>query len=138
MQKNTTYDAFAFSVVHYYCTKYDQNFNKVIDMTTGERIKELRRQHELLQSELGKKVGCSTQRISNIERGVTQLPADLATKIADVFEVTVEELTQDGLPNLYRLAKDEETLLQLYRSLEENDRQVLIRMFDMFLNSRKK
>lgn len=106
-------------------------------MTTGERIKELRRQREMLQSELGKRVGCSTQRISNIERGVTQLPADLAAKIADVFEVTVEEITRDDMPEMYRLSQEEQALIQIYRGLEENDRLVLLRMYDMFMKSRK-
>ena len=106
-------------------------------MTTGERIKELRRQHEMLQSELGKKVGCSKQRISNIERGITQLPADLASKIADVFEVTVEEISRDDLPEMYRLSQEEQALIQIYRGLSENDRLVLLRMYDMFLKSRK-
>ena len=116
----------------------DNMYNKAIDMTTGERIKELRRQHEMLQSELGKKVGCSKQRISNIERGVTQLPADLAAKIADVFEVTVEEMTCDDLPVMYRLSQEEQSLIKIYRKLEENDRQVLLRIYDIFLKSRKK
>ena len=106
-------------------------------MTTGERIKELRRQREMLQSELGKRVGCSTQRISNIERGVTQLPADLAAKIADVFEVTVEEITCDDMPEMYLLSQEEQALIQIYRSLEKNDRLVLLRMYDMFMKSRK-
>lgn len=106
-------------------------------MTTGERIKELRCQREMLQSELGKRVGCSTQRISNIERGITQLHADLAAKIADVFDVTVEEITCDDKPEMYRLSQEEQALLQIYRSLEQNDRLVLLRMFDMFMKSRK-
>ena len=106
-------------------------------MTTGERIRNYRQQNKMLQEDLARKVGCSKQKISNIERGVTQLPADLATQIANVFEITVEELTRDDMPELIRLSKDEQTLLQLYRSLEENDRIVLIRMFDMFLKSRE-
>ena len=105
-------------------------------MTTGERIEELRRQREMLQSELGKRVGCSTQRISNIERGVTQLPADLAAKIAVALSVSVDEITSEESPELYRLSREEQILIRMFRGLEEKDRIMLIKMFDMFMKNK--
>ena len=38
-------------------------------MTIGERIKELRAEADLCQSELGKAIGFSAQVVSNVERG---------------------------------------------------------------------
>jgi transcriptional regulator with XRE-family HTH domain len=38
-------------------------------MTIGERIKELRAEANLRQSELGKAIGFSAQVVSNVERG---------------------------------------------------------------------
>ena len=50
----------------------------------------------------------------------------------------MEEITRDDLPEMYRLSYEEQSLIQIYRSLEKNDRMVLLRMYDMFLKSRKK
>ena len=105
-------------------------------MTTGEHIKELRNERGMLQSELGQKVGCTAQRISNIERGVTQLPADLAARIAAALNVSVDELTSSDNPELYRLSKEEQVLIRMFRGLKEKDRLMLIRMFNMFMQNK--
>lgn len=58
----------------------------------GENIKRLRRQQELKQAVLASKLNIGRQTLSAYERGVT-LPDVLALiKIADYFEVTLDEL----------------------------------------------
>jgi transcriptional regulator with XRE-family HTH domain len=62
-------------------------------MTTGERIKELRKQAGYTQKEFGKKINKSAQVISNWERGYTTgiTENDIST-IAAIFGVTTDYL----------------------------------------------
>lgn len=55
--------------------------------TTGTRIKELRKESGLSQDQLGDKVGCTGQVISNIERGYTGTKSELIRNIAAFFHV---------------------------------------------------
>lgn len=61
-------------------------------MTIGKRIKELRTEAGLLQSELGKAIGFSSQIISNIERGYTQPSTELVNRCAAYFGVPADYL----------------------------------------------
>lgn len=61
-------------------------------MTIGKRIKELRTEADLLQSELGKAVGVSSQVISNIERGYTKPSTELVNRCAKYFGVPADYL----------------------------------------------
>ena len=61
-------------------------------MTIGKRIKELRTDADLLQSELGKAVAVSSQVISNIERGYTKPSTELVNRCAKYFGVPADYL----------------------------------------------
>ena len=61
-------------------------------MTVGKRIKDLRTEANLLQSELGKAVGVSAQVISNIERGYTKPSTELVNRCAKYFGVPADYL----------------------------------------------
>ena len=59
-------------------------------MTVGKRIKDLRTEANLLQSELGKAIGFSAQVVSNIERGYTQPSTELVNRCAAYFGVPAD------------------------------------------------
>ena len=56
------------------------------------RIKSLRIEKGLSQTELSEQIGCTQQSLSKIENGIQVPGVDLAFKIADFFSVTVEFL----------------------------------------------
>lgn len=58
----------------------------------GIRIKQLRKESGILQSELGEFTCCSGQVISNIERGYTKPTPEQITKIAEYFNVPTDYL----------------------------------------------
>lgn len=67
-------------------------------MPLENRLKEFRARKDINQQDLGKLVGASRQTISLIERGDYSPSVTLAIKIAQYFEVSVEEifiLTED-------------------------------------------
>lgn len=61
-------------------------------MNTGNRIKELRKTHELTQEELAALVGVSRQTIISLEKGKFDPSLSLAFEIARVFKTTVDEM----------------------------------------------
>ena len=56
------------------------------------KIKELRKQHKLSQSELADAVGTTRQTITSIEVGKYTASLVLAYKIAHYFNLTIEEV----------------------------------------------
>lgn len=62
------------------------------DMKLQNRVRELRAKHRLSQGDLGKAIGSSRQTISLIERGDYAPSIVLSLKIAQIFNVPVEEI----------------------------------------------
>lgn len=54
---------------------------------TGQRVKELRTEAGLSQADLAAHVGCSSQVISNVERGYTNTTSILIKNLAEYFNV---------------------------------------------------
>lgn len=62
----------------------------------GEKLRTLRKQHNLTMRELADKLGLSTHGyIGDLESGRRQPSLELAVKIADLFGVTVDQLARD-------------------------------------------
>jgi len=61
-------------------------------MSVGDRIKKLRNEHGLKQTELAKKVNSSSQVISNWERGYTALSHDDVVRLADALDTSTAYL----------------------------------------------
>ncbi len=59
-------------------------------MTIGERIKELRTEANLRQSELGKAIGFSAQVVSNVERGYSFPSTEFVNRSAACFGVPAD------------------------------------------------
>lgn len=56
------------------------------------RIEEIRKERGILQEDLAKKLGVSRQTISSLERGRYNPSIFLAFRIAQYFEMTIEEI----------------------------------------------
>lgn len=98
--------------------------NRNFLMTISKRIKSLRTESGLHQSELGKAVGVSAQVISNIERGYTKPSTELVNRCAKYFGVPADYLLgrttekystteQKEAPALFAKIKDRMDQLQL-------------------------
>jgi transcriptional regulator with XRE-family HTH domain len=58
-------------------------------MAVGDRIKELRRKHNLTQDELAMRMGTTKQTIHKYENNiVTNIPSDKIEQLAEIFGVT--------------------------------------------------
>lgn len=61
-------------------------------MTLGQHITKLRKERKLSQNELGKKVGTSGDIIGRYERDEVKPSIEVASKIADILEVSLDFL----------------------------------------------
>lgn len=97
-------------------------------MTVGQRLREVRGTKTL--NEFSEKLGVKASNISNIENGRSLMSVDLAIKISELYNVSLDWLlrgtgTRDGAPpqasdpkvdnNYITISKDE--LLDLYKRL---------------------
>lgn len=55
-------------------------------------IRELQRDHDLTQVQMGKILSCSQRVYSNYERGELDIPTEILIKLADFYEVSVDYL----------------------------------------------
>lgn len=62
----------------------------MLNITFGERLKELRTKEHMTQTELGEKVGKSKQWVSELERGHIKLSFDMAVTLSKLFGKTPE------------------------------------------------
>ncbi|MCG2618196.1 helix-turn-helix transcriptional regulator [Terrimonas sp. NA20] len=103
-------------------------------MTFGEHITTLRKRKSLSQADLGKLVGTSGDIIGKYERDEVKPSIEVASKIADALEVSLDYLVgktsvEIGSRTLNRL--------QDIQKLNEHDKATVLEILDAFLRDRK-
>ena len=63
----------------------------------SQNIKYLRNRHKLSQQELSEKLGVPRSSLSDYERGHTQLGLDSLIRLADIFDVKIDDLLRSNL-----------------------------------------
>ena len=86
----------------------------------GKKIKSLRSVRDLTQEQMAERLGISRQKYARIENGLNNVTLDILSRIADILDVTVSDIT---------CVLDEEPRV-VYRSSEGNDSSVT-KIFDM-------
>lgn len=104
-------------------------------MSLGDRIREIREDQGLKQSDLAGRVGTSQSTISQLEKGKQNPSYRTLQKIADALDVSVGYLL--GEEELEELSEEEEAFFREYRGLSEDARRQL-REYSAFLQQRSK
>ncbi len=60
----------------------------------GSRIKALRSAKDLTQEQIADKIGVSRQKYARIESGANSITLDILSKVAEVLDVTVSDITK--------------------------------------------
>lgn len=68
-----------------------------VDAYVGQRLKQLRRDQNLSQTELGRAVGVTFQQIQKYEKGQNRMSMSRIWKLCQFFEVTPNFFLQDLL-----------------------------------------
>lgn len=105
----------------------------------GERLKELRENQCMKQSDLADYLNVSRQSVGGYENGTTEPPMDIIIKIADKFNVTCDyllgrtdekynfnSLSAEDTELLLKLCEDKHTLLKLYENKD-----VLLKLYEV-------
>jgi len=103
-------------------------------MTFGQHITSIRKRVGLSQSELGKKVGTSGDIIGKYERDEVKPSIEVASKIADVLEVSLDFLL--GKTSI-QMDKANMKRLQDVEALPEEDRLHIIYALDNLIKAAK-
>ena len=105
-----------------YVNKMEYNFDKIfkikkgINMTIGQKIKELRIQKSMTQKELSFMLNISQQALSHYEMGDRDISLDLLKKICVIFDITSDELLE--IAN--RTGISFEDFIAIYQSLKNS------------------
>lgn len=70
-------------------------------MNIGQRIKNLRKEQNMTQKELSKKIGISASNITKYEIGQLEPNLEIITKLSKVFNVSISALIIDDFNNSY-------------------------------------
>lgn len=106
------------------------------DETVGDRLARIRRERGITQAELAARLGLAQPNVSDYERGVLRLNADLILKLTQILKVSSDELlglrpATAGRPSgNRRLARKLEEIERLPR----RDQEALLRTIDAFLS----
>jgi len=106
-------------------------------MAIGDKILSLRKDRSWSQQILAKKVGTSGPIIGRYERGEMTPSVEVAKKLADAFNVTMDYLVDDS-GNLAEI-KDRSMLerLQAIENLESKDKNTIVHVIDSLLRDAK-
>ena len=83
------------------------------------RIKELREDHDLRQSDLAKETGIDQRTISNYETGKSNPDSFALIKLADYFHVSIDYLVCRTNHNFYNSQENKKIISNIQNALEE-------------------
>jgi len=100
-------------------------------MNIGVRMAELRKEKNLSQTDFAKTVGVSREMIGRYERNEVVPSIEVAKKIADALNVTLDYMVGEGVNSKF----DKQTVkrLQDIESLPSEEKSIVYRMIDMAL-----
>lgn len=104
-------------------------------LNIGERIAQLRKQHNLSQDELAKKAEVSRTIIGNYERNANTPSIEVVIKLAKVFKVSVDYIIGEG--QLAAIDKDLLNRIEDIERLDEATKQHLFFLIDNVIQNYK-
>ncbi len=106
----------------------------------AQRLRELRRQRDLSQTELGERVGVHYTHISRYERGISRPSADTLKRLADVLDVSGDYLLEGAADEAAKARFEDRELLRQFQevqALPERDKEIVKELLDAFLTKRQ-
>ncbi|WP_323866234.1 helix-turn-helix domain-containing protein, partial [Xenorhabdus cabanillasii] len=106
----------------------------------AQRLRELRRQKGLSQSELGKLAELHYTHIGRFERGTSRPGSDTLKRLADVLDVTSDYLLEGAETEAAKARFEDRELLRQFQAVEqlpEEDKEVIKKLLDAFLTKKQ-
>jgi len=109
-------------------------------MSVGDRIKELRLQLRLTQSDLAKKVGLSYIQIGRYEKQKSKPSAEVLQKLADALNTSADYLMNGDSGQIASTKITDRDLLELFQAvnvLDDQDKNMVKTFLDALITKRK-
>lgn len=106
----------------------------------GDRIKELRDQHDLSQQELADKIKISKSQLNRYENRGVQPPADVLNKLADKLDSTVDFLINGNKDEKAKATLKNNELLNKFKEMEampDEEQNALLTVISAYLRDYK-
>jgi len=114
--------------------------SSVKNLGFAERLRELRKQKELSQTQLGAIIGIHYTHVGRYERGSSLPNSDTLRRLAEALGVTGDYLLDGAVDTVARARLEDRELLQQFQEvekLEDEDKRVVKVLLDAFLTKRK-
>ena len=102
---------------------------QVVRFVMSSKMKKLRKEKGLGQKDISQLLDMPVRTYGSYERGERTLSLDVAAKIADILDVTLDELLErEHKAPVLTLDWNERALIQLYRSMKEVDKETFMNL----------
>lgn len=108
-------------------------------MNFGERLKELRNNKKMSQSELAEFAGLHYTQIGRYEKNKSLPSSDILKKLADLFSVSIDYLIEGTTEENAKSHIHDRDLLKQFKEIEEldqKDKEVIKILLDAFLTKK--
>jgi len=109
-------------------------------MDIGSNIKRLREERGIKQQEIAELISMHRSNYSKIENGQREISVTALDKIAQYFDITIDELIHmgDDVPQEVDIT-DKSALeqMKMIQELDEEDKQTIFKMIETFLTKKK-
>jgi transcriptional regulator with XRE-family HTH domain len=109
-------------------------------MNLADNIKAIREEKNLKQIEVATHIGVDKSAYSKIEKGLRALTVDELQKMAQLFNLTTDQVIHyDGKVPAEVVMEDKTALeqMRLIQQLDEDDRQTIFKLIDKMLTNKK-
>jgi len=120
--------------------RYFYSLNLTFMQQLGDRIKLLRKQKGLSQTDLAKQVGISYAQVGRYETKGAQPSAEVLKKIADALDVSPDFLINGSSDDKAEANLTDVELIQHFKAIEqmdEEDKNVIKKLIDAFITKKK-
>lgn len=109
-------------------------------MDIGANIKRLREDRGIKQSEIADLVGMHRSNYSKIENGQREISLAAVDKIADFFNISIDELIHMGQDIPKEISLEDKTTVEqvkLIQELDQEEKSMVFKMIETFLTKKK-
>jgi len=102
----------------------------------AQRLRELRKQKNLSQTELGQVAGLHYTHIGRFERGASRPSSDTLKRLSDALEVSSDYLLEGATDEAAKARFEDRELLRQFQEVEnlaDEDKNVVKKLLDAFL-----
>ncbi len=109
-------------------------------MDIGSNIKRIRKERDIKQAEIADLIGMHRSNYSKIENGQREISLAAVDKIADYFNISIDELIHMGNDIPKEISLEDKTTVEQVKLIQELDleeKSMVFKMIETFLTKKK-